>query len=441
MKNPVVGRVGFLYLHHTSMKTFPYPAPLALLSILALGSMAASATDWPQWRGPSRSGHAPLSTPVPSTLPKEVKPVWKVAVGGGHSSPVLAGNKLVYLDENGTREVAHVLDAATGKEQWKVDYADRFQDEWGAGPRATPILDGDRLYVQSCNGELRCLSLADGKTIWQANFEKDFGVKFLGSKANEGTATRRGNNGSGVIDGNRFVVPVGGTEGASLVCFDKLTGKVLWKSGDDEAAYSSFMIGTLAGVKQVVAFTAEALLGADLETGKILWRVPLKTNAKRHAASPVIFGDRVAVNSHTFGLACYEVTKDSGGFKASEAWVNKDLKINLATPVLVDGYLYCQGPDKDYVCADAKTGHKKWTQTGFGLGKKDYASTIAVGNNLLVLSEDGTLLLLAANPEKYLELGRVQVCGNTWSFPAYADGKLFVRDGRSLQCIDLLVKN
>jgi outer membrane protein assembly factor BamB len=411
------------------------------LSVLLLGSMPAAASDWPQWRGPSRSGHAPLNAPLPPTLPKELKPVWKITVGAGHSSPIVAGNKLVYLDVNSTREIAHVLDAATGKELWQVDYADRFEDEWGAGPRATPILDGDRLYAQSCNGELRCLSLADGKTIWQSNWEKDFGVKFLGSKANEGTATRRGNSGSGVIDGDRFVAPVGGTQGASLVCFDKMTGKVLWKSGDDEAAYSSFMIGTLAGVKQVVAFTAEALLGADLETGKILWRVPLKTNAKRHAASPVIFGNRVAVNSHTFGIACFDIAKDSGGFKATEAWANKDLKINLATPVLVDGHLYCQGAAKDYVCADAKTGQTKWTQTGFGLGRKDYASTIAIGKNLLVLTEDGTLLLLAANPDKYTELARVQVCGNTWAFPAYAKGKLYVRDGRSLQCFDLLAKD
>jgi len=402
---------------------------------------SAGASDWPQWLGPTRNGHAPLDAPAPASLPKEARPVWKVAVGGGHSGPVVAGSRLVYVDENGTQEVAHALDAATGKELWKVEYAERFQDEWGAGPRATPIVDGNRLYVQACNGEFRCLALEDGKTIWQTSFEKDFGVKFLGSKANEGTATRRGNNGSGVIDGRHLVLPVGGTQGASLVCFDKLDGKVLWKSGDDEAAYSSLMVGTLAGTRQVVAFTAEALLGADLETGKILWRVPLKTNAKRHTASPVIFGDRVTVNSHTFGLACFEISKDSGGFKATEAWSNKELKINLATPALVDGHLYCQGPSKDYVCADARTGQTRWSQPGFGLGRKDYASTIAVGKNLLVLSEDGTLLLLAASPEKYTELARTQVCGNTWSFPAYANGKLYVRDARSLQCIDLLARN
>jgi outer membrane protein assembly factor BamB len=410
--------------------------PVGVALALSL-SLHAAPADWPQWRGPTRSGHASTDAAVPTGLPKDLKPAWKVAVGGGHSAPVIAGGKLVYLDENGSREIAHCLDLATGKELWQADYADAFRDEWGAGPRATPIIDDNRVYVQACNGEFRCLNLADGKEIWGASFEKDFAVKFLGSKANEGTATRRGNNGSGVIDGHRIVLPVGNTSGASLVCFDKSSGKVLWKSGDDEAAYSSFMVATLAGVRQVIAFTADALLGADLESGKILWRVPLKTNAKRHAASPVILDDRVLVNSHTFGLICFKITKDTTGFTATEAWANKDLKINLATPVAVGDYLYCQGPNRDYVCVDANTGELKWTQPGFGLGKKDYASTIGIGDKLLVLTEDGNLLLLAASPAKYTELGRLQVCGSTWSFPAYSGGRLFVRDGRQLVCLDL----
>jgi outer membrane protein assembly factor BamB len=411
--------------------------PLSLALIMPVRS-ARAASEWPQWRGPQRDGHLSPGVSLPSSLPADLKPAWKISVGGGHSAPIVAGTRLIYLDENGTREVAHAVDAVTGQELWRVDYAERFQDEWGAGPRSTPIIDEGRVYVQACNGEFLCLSLVDGKTLWKTSFEKDFGVKFLGSKANEGTATRRGNNGSGVIEGRRLILPVGSTHGASLVCFDKTTGQVLWKCGDDEAAYSSFMIATLAGTRQVVAFTADALLGAALETGQILWRIPLKTNAKRHAASPVIFDDFVLVNSHSIGLVCFHLEKDSGGFKAASAWTNLDLKINLATPVLVDGYLYSQGADKDYVCVEAKTGKVAWSQAGFGLGRKDYASTIAAGKSLLVLTEDGTLLVLAANPQKYTELGRLQVCGNTWSHPAFADGRLYVRDGRALQCLDLM---
>jgi len=414
--------------------------PVALLFVLIASVHHGWCGDWPQWRGPHRTGYAVGDASAPSSLPKELKPVWKISVGGGFSAPIISGNRLVFLDEQQGKEVAHLLDTATGKELWRVDYDDVFQDEWGAGPRATPTIDEDRLYVQSCKGEFRCLNLKDGRALWRTSYEKDFGVKFLGSKASSGTASRRGNNGSGVIDGDRIILPVGNTEGASLVCFDKKTGRILWKSGDDEAGYSSFMIGTLAGARQVVALTADALLGADLTNGKILWRVPLKTNAKRHAATPVIGKDTVMVNSHTFGLICFKIARDSAGFTASEAWANKDLKINLATPVVVDQYLYCQGANKDYICADVRTGELKWSQPGFGTGKKDYSSTIVLGKNLLVLTEEGTLLLLDADPGKYTERGRLQVCGNTWSFPAYADGKLFVRDGRQLLCLDVAAR-
>lgn len=410
------------------MNTKPLWVLLAATSVLA--------GDWPQWRGPDRTGYARGEATL-NTLPKELKPDWKITVGGGFSGPVLASGKLIYLDEDGSSEVAHAIDPNTGKEIWKTTYAARYEDEWGAGPRATPIIDDGRVYVQACNGDFKCLNLADGKEIWKTSFEKDFGVRFLGSKANEGTAARRGNNGSGVIDGDRIFLPVGNTKGGSLVAFDRKNGKVLWQSGDDEAAYSSLMAGTLAGVRQVVAFNADALVGADAQTGKILWRVPLRTNAKRHTATPVIFDDHVAVNSHTFGVACFKIGKDTGGVTATQAWQNKDCKINLATMVLVDGHFYSQGPAKDYVCLDAATGQLRWSQPGFGQGRKDYASTIVVGKRLLVLTEDGQLLLIEPNPSKYTELARLQVCGNTWSFPAYADGKLYVRDSRQLLRLNL----
>ena len=408
--------------------------------ILSLGDFC-SAFDWPQWHGPTRDCRVPDAEPVPASLPGELKPVWKIPVGGGFSSPVVVSGKLVYLDENGRQEVAHLIDTKTGREVWNVPFADRFEDEWGAGPRSTPFFDGDRVYVQSCNGEFRCLSLADGKVIWGTSFEKDFGVKFLGSKANAGTATRRGNDGSGVIDGDTVIVPVGATDGGTLVWLHKLTGKVTWKSGDDEAAYSSPILATLAGVRQVVYLSADSLAGYEPGDGKILWRVPLKTDAKRHACSPVIVGDSVTVNSHSFGTLCFKIVKEGDRFKAVEAWANKDLKTNLGTAVAVGDYLYNQGANRDYVCLDANTGRLKWSQPGFGQGKKDYSSTIVAGKNLLVLTEDGTLLLLAANPARYTELGRAQVCGNTWSFPAYADGKLYVRDGRQLACYMLAGAN
>jgi outer membrane protein assembly factor BamB len=402
--------------------------------------VSAQAADWPQWRGPNRDGH-PAGGATISSLPKELKPVWKNAIGAGFSSPIVAGGKLIYLDEQDGQEVAHALVAANGEELWKVPYAMSEGDEWGKGPRTTPFVDGDRVYFQSMNGEFRCLNFADGRTVWGFPFKR-YGISFS-TKSAEGTAARRGNNGSGIVEGDHVYVPVG-AKGASIVCFDKLTGREIWKTGDDEAAYSSFVLGTFAATRQLVAFTADALTGLELKTGRKLWRVPLKTGAKRHAATPLVVGDTVTVNSQTIGLVCTRVSKAGDGWKTTPVWVNKPLTINLATPVFLDGHLYCYGAirTKDYVCVNADTGELRWTQTGFGIGKDqtDYASTIAVGKNLLVLTYDGQLILVAANPEKYTELARVQVCGKTWSHPAFADGKLYVRDGRDLQCFDLNAK-
>ena len=403
-------------------------------SLACFISFSCFAGDWPQWLGPTRNNHAGSDEKELVKLPAVLKPVWKIKIGGGFSSPIVSSNRLIYYDENGEMEVAHQLDAATGKEIWQTPITGRFGDEWGAGPRSTPFVDGDRVYVQSCSGEFRCLNLADGKIVWATSFEKDFGVKFLGNKADEGTAARRGNNGSGLVHGNAVILPVGSPSGATLVCFDKLDGKVLWKAGNDEAAYSSPQVATFTGLEQIVYFAADALLGVERQSGKQLWRVPVKTFAKRHAATPVVSGDNVFINSHTVGLICEKISKQGEQWVAAQSWVNKDVKINLSTPVLVGDFFYSQGPAKNFVCVDAKTGALKWQQPGFG---RQNSATIAVGDKLLVLTDDGELVLILATPEKYTELGRAQVCGKNWNFPAYADGKLYVRDAHELACYDL----
>lgn len=397
-------------------------------------SCSAGAGDWPQWLGPTRNNRVSLKEPVPEKIPAEPKPLWQIKIGGGFSSPVVAGNKVVYSDENGEKEILHLLDATTGKESWQTVVADRYEDEWGAGPRSTPFIEGNRVFVQSCNGEFRCLDLANGKLVWSVNFEKDFGVKFVGSKGGEGTAARRGNNGSGLVHGDTVIVPVGSTKGASLVCFDKSTGKVFWKSGNEEAAYSSLQVASFGGVEQVIALMADSLMGIDCKTGKGLWQVPLKTGAKRHAATPVISGENVIVNSHTFGMVAFKIVKLENLFSATELWRNKQMKINVATPALINGFLYSQGPAKNFVCINANTGELKWSQAGFG---RENSSVVVLRDKLLILTDDGELVFIAASPEKYNELGRTQICGKNWNFPAYASGKYYVRDARQLSCYEL----
>ncbi len=387
----------------------------------------AAGGEWPQWMGPTRNGHPVAGALTLSKLPAAPSPAWRIDIGGGFSSPVVSGDTVVIMAGRGDEEVAIALNAAEGKERWSTSVSSVFSDEWGPGTRSTPIIDGDRVYVLSCNGEFRCLNLKDGKKVWGISFEKDFGVAFLGSKAKEGTASRRGNNGSPVIDGNLVFVPVGQVDGATLVAFDKLTGKVVWKAGNEEAAYSALQVATLGGRKQVLIYAADSLSGFDRDTGKRLWSEPLKTTAKRHAATPLILGDMVVVNSHTFGTAAFRITKDGDGCKSTRAWLNAEMKINLASLVEVGGNLYGHGPAKNFVCLDASTGKTRWTQPGFG---KETSATIALDDKtLMVVSDLGELFLIAADPAAYRELGRTQVCGKTWSTPAVATGAVYVREG------------
>lgn len=392
----------------------------------SLACIDAPAADWPGWRGVRRDGHS--TDALPSTLDSSPKPLWKKAVGHGYSGPVIVGSKLIFLDDSSGQETARCMDAATGKEIWTKQIGESFKDEFEPGPRCTPLVDGNSIFVQSCYGEFTCLALTDGAKRWGFNF-RDYGMFWVKEKgASTGAANRRGNSGAPVVDGDRIIVQVGSPEGACLVAFDKATGKQLWKSQNDLTTYTSLVSGTLGGRHQAITATCEGLLGVDVRDGSQLWRLNFKTGANRNVLTPVLDGDTVTFASHTTGLRRLRIEPDGDGVKAVETWFNRDLKINLATPVLVAGHFYGHGPDKNFICVEAATGAVKWSETGFD----QYASTIASGGRLLILSDAGEAILTAANPAKFEELGRFQACGKTFSHPAFANGVLYTRDSREL---------
>jgi outer membrane protein assembly factor BamB len=403
----------------------------------ALGSLAAS--EWPQWRGPKGDGHAPLGEAVPVTLPGEAQYLWKDKVGNGLGSPVVSGGRLYHLDHQDGKETVHALDATTGKTVWSVPLDDVHKDHQSApGPRSTPTVDGDRLYVQSCRGEFRCLAVADGSTLWRINFVADFQAEYIGEKGLATGASRHGYSASPLIAGEKIFVNVGGREGASVVCFDKRNGNVLWKSQDDAAGYGRPAIARLAGIQQLVTFTASAVVGLREDTGALLWRVPVKTSYGRHVASPIVLDDLVIVGSHQAGTMALRITPEGDGCKAETAWLEKRIAINFSSPVLVDGHLYGLGPAGEFFCADARTGKQRWTVEASQGGVNAVAQCLALGKNILVLSDGGELLLIPANPEQGKVISRLKVSDTTWCNPAYIEGKLYLRDQHELMCVDLM---
>jgi outer membrane protein assembly factor BamB len=408
--------------------------------MLLLACAITSAGDWPQWRGPNRTGHVPEGVAVPTSFPAVPEVVWKKPVGFGISSPIVAGGKLFYLDDQKDRETVHAVEAASGKDIWSADLDAAHHDSQSApGPRTTPLVDGDLLFAQSCRGQLKCFNAADGKVVWQTNYVKDFKATYIGEKGQAQGASRHGYTATPLVDGGHLIAEAGGP-GASVVCFDKKTGAIIWKSQDDIPGYSSPIIATVAGVRQYIAFTVLGAMGLDPASGKLLWRVPIKTGFGRHAITPTVDGNIVVVSSFTAGLIGIKVDKSGDSLSASMAWDEKGLAINFASPVIVDHYLYGVGPRKNLECVDVETGKQAWSKDDFfsSNGGKAYAGMIVMGKEILILSDNGQLFLIAADSKEFHEISRTQGCGTNWCIPAYADGKLYLRDAKEMRCLQLL---
>jgi outer membrane protein assembly factor BamB len=401
---------------------------------------SAIAADWPQWRGPFRTGLVPPGEKVPASLEGEPSVLWRLPVGDGFASPIISKGRLFYLDNQEDQEVAHGIDAATGKELWKTTVFSSHKDGFGIGPRCTPLIDGERLYVQSAKGEFQCLNASNGLPIWKTNFVTDLGAIYIGEKGKAAGASRHGASGSPIIDGDNVIVQVGSATGASIVAYNKLTGTIAWKSQNDQTAYAAPIVAEIAGTRQFIAFTAEALIGLDPRDGKLLWRQPLSTSLGRHVTTPVVIGDLVIVASHTLGMVATKITTAAGAFTATEAWTNKKAAMNFTSPVAVGTHLYGVGPSKNIICVDSATGEITWEKTGLIQTSADKAEAafLIMGQNIAMLTDGGLFILFAADPKAYREAGRAQLCGTTWCNPAYANGKLYLRDARELLAVELL---
>jgi len=399
---------------------------------------AVVAGDWPQWRGINRDGFVQSEKPL-SQLPSNPKKLWQVSVGKGQGGLVIAGGRLAMCHEkivNGKpMETAALIDASSGKILWETPYSESWQytNVYGPGPRTAPMIDGDLLFCQSAKGVLACISLKDGNLIWSREYAKDFGAKWFGGNApgSSGTAaSRHGNNGAPVTDAKYIYAPAGGHDGASLVCLEKTTGKLVWKSGSDYAAYSGLMLGELGGVQQIIMVTAGNMKGFRLEDGKELWSVPVKTGAARNIVTPILHEDTVTVASHTVGTFQVRISNSGDGQKVVEIWRNKDVRTNITTPVLKDGYIYglgaSRGKNSEFVCLNHKTGKTMWSKRGYD----DYASVICMGDSLLIHGSRGALTLLKATPNAYTEIGRLDEASQlSWNFPVYSGGVLYLKDG------------
>ena len=389
-----------------------------------------TAADWPQFLGPTRNGVS-TETGLTATWPKKGPPVvWEKDVGEGFSGPAVVGNRVIFFHRVGDEEVVECLGAADGATKWKTGYPTHYQDALGKGdgPRSTPLIADGRVYTLGADGVLQCLKLDDGAKVWRRALHTDYEVH----KSYFGVGT------SPIMADGRLLVNVGGTGGAGIVAFNKDNGKEVWKSDNHDASYSSPVVGEVGGHKDAVFLTREGLVALNPTNGAIQyskhWRS--RMDASVNAATPLV------VNGQIFLTACYgtgavllQPKKDG----LDEVWKsNEVLSCHYGTPVYHDGYLYgFDGRQEETArlrCVELKSGKVQWTSEGFGCG-----SMIVADGKLIILTENGDLVLAKASPDKYQELARASVLANRpCRAPiALADGKLYGRDGRKLACWNL----
>ncbi|MEM7384184.1 MAG: PQQ-binding-like beta-propeller repeat protein [Verrucomicrobiota bacterium] len=423
----------------SSVFRIPRARPLVFFLGAVVFAGLIQAGDWPHPRGPLMNGKVPADSVRLESLPDDPKILWKRPATDGYAAPIISGDRVIYGDFQKRKEVFHAVKLSDGEPIWENILDDPHKDGFGTGPRCAPVSDGEIVLLQSCKGELHCLDVVTGDLLWETNYQTDFKAPYTGEKGKTEGGARHGYSASPCIDGDQVLALAGGP-GAAVVCFEKKTGRVVWQSEDDQAAYAPPIVASPGGVEQVICFTVKGVMGLRRTDGQLLWRVPLTTAFGRHIAAPVIHGDLVIVGSHEAGLVATRVVKKEGKIVAEEAWKRgPDHGPNIASPVCIGDHLYML-VKTTVVCVDARTGEQTWAHDGniHSNERRAFAAFIGLGDRLTMLNAMGELILFKANPATYEEVSRVQVCGKNWCHPAFADGKFVVRDARNLVCVDLL---
>ena len=398
---------------------------IVLCSCLSAG--AADVATWPQWRGPNRDCRVGKSPAWPKSLSgTALQRNWRTDYSPSYSGPIVSKDR-VFITETRDRkyEVVRALNRKTGKEIWKsewegamsVPFFARANGDW---IRATPAFDGKRLYVAGMRDVLVCVDAASGKQLWKVDFVKTFRTKLPSF----------GFVSSPLLDGDAVYVQAAG----GLVKLQKTTGKVLWRGlvdggGMFGSAFSSPVIAAIRGQRQLVVQTRKKLTGVDIKTGKSFWSVDVEAFRGMNILTPTVIGNRIFTSSYGGGSVMFEVARsEAGDWSVARAW-NAKLQGYMSSPVVVDGHIYLHMRNQRFACLEAETGKIKWITTPFG----KYWSMAVQGNSILALDERGELLLIRANPKKFELVDRRKVSSQpTWAHLAVCGSEILVRELKSM---------
>jgi outer membrane protein assembly factor BamB len=399
---------------------------LAAGAAMAVGAPApAAAETWKQWRGPNRDCVTPRKSAWPTDF-STLKLSWRTPLAEGYPGPIV-DERRVYVAEtrNKKQEIVRALDRRTGAQLWErawdgamsVPFFAKANGDW---IRATPLLDGDALFVSGMMDDLYCLSADDGAVRWRLPF-----YERMGGSPPFGAVC------SPLSEGPHLFIQAGN----GLAKITKADGKLVWhrpagKSDMMEnGAFSSPIVAEFAGVRQLLVQTRTRLTGVDLESGAALWEQPVPSFRGMNILTPVVYRGGIFTSTYQNKSFFFRPTKSASGWKVETVWENKT-RGYMSSPVVVNGFLYLHNQDQRFVCIDLADGKTKWV-AGDRFGK--YWSMATAGDSMLALDQRGELLLIRANPEKYERLGRTTVSEQeTWGHLAVADDEIFIRELRGV---------
>jgi outer membrane protein assembly factor BamB len=393
----------------------------AILGLCSL-SVWSRGDDWPQWRGPERNGTSKEKGWLDHWESQGPRIAWKANVGLGFSSFVVRGDRVYTVGHGDEIDTVFCLDTESGKEIWKQSYPSELGDKFfEGGTTGSPTLDGNELYALSRWGDLSCFDAATGKVIWQKNVQKETGVR----------VPDWGFAGAPLVQNDLLVLNVG--EGGMGV--DKKSGKVVWKSANENAGYSTPLPITLGGKALVILGSGQGYVAFEPKTGKEEWRVRWLTQYGVNASDPIIAHDKMFISTgYGKGAGLFDLAENP----PKEVWKSKVLRTQLNAGVFADGFVY--GMDGDtgnngpLKCVEFATGKERWAEDKMGTG-----GLILADGKLIVLRASGELLVAPVSPEAFKPTARAQVLGGKcWTAPVLANGRIYCRNSRGdIVCVDV----
>ena len=418
-------------------------------------SAAVYAADWPEWRGVGRQGIWTETRLIQSIPTGGLKVAWRTPVRAGYSGPSVASGRVFLLDYEslrGSRVTERVicLDERTGRELWARTWeADYKGLDYPNGPRATPTIDGDRVYVLGSMGALRCLRTTDGSEVWSSHYVRDFGA----------TVPAWGMASAPVVAGSKLIALVAGKDDAKVVAFDKHSGKELWRalsSQDSEPGYSQPILID-HGRSQLVIWHTAALQALNPDTGAVLWSQPFRITMNTPIATPAWSAPHLLVSGFFDGARMMELDRSGSARLLWASQGGNEIKSDklhalMSQPIIDGDYIYGICSYGQLRCLRRATGERVWETQAVTVEKARNVTAWMVRsqNRVFILNDRGELILVKLSPSAYLEIGRTKVIDPTsppgarrelgaviWSHPAFANRHMIVRNDSEVMRVSL----